>query len=373
MVLHIGAMKTGTTYLQNVLVHHAEALAAADIAFAGGTFPRQSRAVTQALQSTQDPEVRPRRWRALAREMRRSDVGTQVVSMEFLSFADAEQIRTLLKPLRGRQIDVVLGVRDQFSAIPAQWQTICRNRGRISWPMFQRHIRSTSRWSVRSRSYRTYHRAQDIEEMLALWSAAPRVNSVSVVITPGRDAPPGELWRRFCLAADLDLPELSFDGVNSNPSLGYGSCDFLRRVNPHLAELTLRRYRSLTRKLALQSLAARRSEESRPRLSRGAAEFAAARNDSIRQALLAQGIPILGELDELPVPGDVSRYPRVARQVPLRETRAAGQTAWTHLARRAAEKGLETGIERDPDDPPRSVRVLARESAQLMQVRVGRR
>src|SRR3954470_17187743 len=88
--LHIGPMKTGTTYLQAVMIANKRQLADAGVLFPGDSWARQIRAAQDVLVlQRREPVVRqkaPGSWRRLVAEMRAHE-GTSVISMEFLGFA----------------------------------------------------------------------------------------------------------------------------------------------------------------------------------------------------------------------------------------------------------------------------------------------
>ena len=83
VVLHIGTMKTGTTYLQSMLRANPDALASAG-AFYAGTLGRQSAAVQQLTDRSARRQQGP--WYRLAAKVAATD-GVAVYSQEFLSFA----------------------------------------------------------------------------------------------------------------------------------------------------------------------------------------------------------------------------------------------------------------------------------------------
>jgi hypothetical protein len=95
VVLHIGAMKTGTTFIQSVLARHPVQLAAAGVEFRAD-FRRQLHAVRRGLRG--EPAADLRLWRQLMAEARKDR--TSIVSMAFLSFARPEEVAAFLKPLR---------------------------------------------------------------------------------------------------------------------------------------------------------------------------------------------------------------------------------------------------------------------------------
>ncbi len=362
LVLHIGAMKTGTTFLQTTLERNHELLAGAGIDFTGNRFAYQTRAVSAVLKGPDEGGRRYKKWRKLVRAARQAEQDTSVVSMEFLSFADDRQIRNLLKPLNGMRVEVVMTVRDQFQVAPAQWQTHCRNNGTSDWGGYLRQIEpSRTGRSRRNDAYRTFHRAQDVDETLRRWASYKRVKRVHVVTVPGRDAPQDELWNRFFDAVRVRPPVVDFGVAAPNTSLGYGSCDLLRRLNPHLDDVPGGMYRKGMRQLAREVLAPRRDQESRPALDRRGAEYARSLNQQLRESITENGFVLHGDLDDLPVPTSLDEYDPRPVPVPQAETMAAAEAAWHYLTERAGESS-------SGDRPPRSLDALVREDARLLRV-----
>ena len=333
VVLHIGAMKTGTSFIQSVLGHNQELLAERDAVFLGGAFGAQSRAVRNLLNLPQQPARSKRRWKSLVQPVAAMDSGsTALISMEFLSFAADRHMRPFLNPLRKAEVEVILTVRDQFRVIPAQWQTYTRNFGDESWSDYLRHIEPPRGLrSAKSRAHMTFHRAQDIAPILDRWSRAHGVSKVHVVTVPPPDAPREELWLRFCAAAGIEGHGVDLDGVHDNVSLGFGSCEFLRRVNPHLADVPPRHYRLGMRALARDALVPLRDSESKPELDRRGAEYAGKLNQELREAMSDSRFELYGSLTDLPVPQDVSDFPRRTTSAPEAEIRAAAIAVLDHL------------------------------------------
>ncbi|HET8664763.1 MAG TPA: hypothetical protein VFM08_10660 [Nocardioides sp.] len=304
VVLHIGTMKSGTSFVQSALMENPGPLEAAGARYLGETFGRQAKAVRDVYQHPRRT-TRHRRWHALADEARAFPGDAALISMEFLSFAQPKQLGVLLDPFRGMEVEVVLTVRDQFRAIPAQWQTFTRNYGTDDWGTYLRRIEMTGRRARGSRAAMTFHRAQDVVSILERWSSRGDVRRVTVVTLPPPEAPREELWHRFCRATGVAAEGAVLGGLRDNISLGYASCDLLRRVNVYLEDVRPRFYRKAMRPLAREVLAPLREQESRPELDREAAELARRRNQEIRDAVRRHGHDLVGSLDDLPTPDQI--------------------------------------------------------------------
>lgn len=337
VVLHIGAMKTGTSYLQSVLGSNSPALEDAGFTFLGGKFGRQALAVRDVLNLPKTPRKNKRRWAALAEEAHKLDGRTGIVSMEFLSFAGPRHVRAFLEPLAGLEVEVVVTVRDQFRVIPAQWQTYTRNFGTDDWETYLRQIEPSRMTRQKSRASKTFHRAQDVLPALERWRATSQLATTHVMTVPLPGAPREELWHRFRAAAGIPDVAVDVEGVRDNASLGFGSCDFLRRVNTHLLDVPARHYRKGMRAVVTSALVPRRLSESRPELDLRAAKYARTRNQELRSGIADSGYRLWGSLDDLPVPDDLGVHPKSVQAVPRDEVDGAARAVWSELAAQLGE------------------------------------
>jgi hypothetical protein len=190
--------------------------------------------------------------------------------------------------------------------------------------------------------------------VLQRWSADPRVARLTVVTLPPPDAPREELWRRFCTAAQVPAEAAELGGLHENPSLGYASCDFLRRLNVHLADVKPRRYRLAMRPLTRHALAPLRESEARPELDRRGSELALRLNDRIRDAITSGGYALVGTPDDLPVSAP-SGAPVKSPVPPEDQVRRAALAVHEYVVR-------QLGVDSSPvpDDLDRSVPEIAR-------------
>ena len=328
VVLHIGAMKTGTSYVQSVLGSNKDELVDTGVEFLGG-FARQTKAVRDVLRLPKDERRNRRRWEKIARAAHDMDGHTGIVSMEFLSFAAPRHVEAFLAPLEGLDVRVLLTVRDQMRVVPAQWQTYTRNLGTDDWSSYLRAIEATPGRRTPSRAHRTFHRAQDVATIVERWSV-PGVQGIDVVTVPPSSAPRDELWRRFAQATGVRPDIADLGEVKDNESLGYAACDWLRRANPHLDDLAPRSYRRLVRPLARGVLAPLRDEQDRPRLDERAAAWARGRNQELRDLVASGRVGLVGDLDDLPVPEDLSARPGEAPAPPADQVLHCAQVVHDH-------------------------------------------
>lgn len=330
VVLHIGTMKSGTTYIQQSLSHGTQELADAGGFYVGGSFGAQLQAV-KGMMGGRDSA----KWYDLAARVARRD-GVAIYSHEFLSFLSARRVREVVESFGGTTVQVVLTVRDQHGAIPAQWQSYTRNLGTADWGTYLRQLdpAQAQRWPD-SKALRSFRRAQHVPRIVRRWVETPGVSGVTVVTLPPSGAAPTELWERFCQALELDAVAPRRALLTANESLGYASCELLRRVNPHLEHLSKRSLHS-TRDGIVNALLPLRAQEARPVLDRDGAGLARAFNQSIHHAVARHDLAVVGSLDELPVAAGPTPAPSsVPLPQPEHVLRAAAH-AWA-----ACEPGTE--------------------------------
>ncbi len=296
-------MKTGTTYLQQLMSENREALAAAGYLFPGRRWTDQSRAARDVMKRQQATSDENSPWRAMAAAMVAHPGEASVFSMEFLSFADAERAARILEPLEGAEVHAVLTVRDTTKVLPAQWQTSCRNRGTIPWPRFVNGVQHALRpdASSKSKSARVFQRTQGIVRMLGVWEAAVGARRLHVVTVPPRGSDPRLLWDRFAQVIGVDPQVCSREPVSSNASMGHASTEMLRQLNLELADLIQRDYERVVRGPLRPVLGARTSQEEPIRLNRRGARLAAQWNRRVREAIADSGARFVGDQSDLPI------------------------------------------------------------------------
>ncbi len=334
VVLHIGTMKSGTTYLQSVLGSNADAFARAGVDVVAGRFAERRARPHHAARELHGTAPGRTEWRRLVEAVDRSSADTVVVSSEFFSFLGPAAIEEAVGDLARHELTVLLAVRDQVGAIPAQWQTYTRNRGGAPFSSYVRQVADPElqhRYAASS-----FRQAQDVAAMVERWDRPGVDRFVVTTVPPSRSAPEA-IWRRFADAAGLPEMEPSFDRVAENESLGYAACDVLRRLNRHLSEMPLDDYRAMVRPLARDVLAPMRSDQGRPRLDRAGVAFALERNRAVRELLTERSTALVGDLEDLTVERDLDGHPEEVAPPDRDQVRACARAVLDHAAKRAGE------------------------------------
>jgi hypothetical protein len=265
--LHIGAMKSGTSFIQATLAANQPALAAQGVLFPGERWRDQVRGVIDALGQKRDGR-KPKRtrgaWKRITDEIE-AWRGTAVVSMEFLGPAPRARIDRLLESLAPAEVHVIITVRDLGRNIPAMWQEEIQNAATWTWPEFLRLVRSgASRRGRAKGNGRRFWRHQDTPAIARRWADAVGKERFTVVTVPHPGAPPALLWERFCSVVGIDASSCEL-APRSNPSLGAASTLLVRALNVRLAQdgaLPNPAYnRFVKHRLAKQGLSRRKAEE----------------------------------------------------------------------------------------------------------------
>jgi hypothetical protein len=301
--LHIGAMKTGTSYLQEVLRQHKPALAEDGILFPGANgWSDQVIATKDILGLHISPEIAHRAegaWERLRDEMLHHEGRASVVSMEFMSFARRERATKVVSSLKGAEVHVVLTVRDASRVIPAQWQESTQNRDVASWQEYAAAVLAGE--DRDNPAWRAFQRALNIPRILRAWSESVPPERMHVVLVPAPGSPSDLLWHRFASVIDIDVERFPALPGERNVSLGYASADLMRRVNAHLTDLEQTTYgRTVKRHLCKRILAARR-DEPKMSMNRQLGEFALDWNRTMADEIARHGCHVIGELTDLDV------------------------------------------------------------------------
>jgi hypothetical protein len=295
--LHIGSPKTGTSYIQAVLMHNRERLAEQGLLVPAGRWPEgQVQPVIDLLNSDSEGEVaRLARgaWDRFVAEARAHQGEAVILSMEFLVRAQAHHVSRILEDLAGAEVHVVLTARDLGRLMPAIWQETVQN-GR-TWP-WRRFLAACST-EESSTAALLLRRQQHLPSVLRPWQEQIPASRIHVVTVPP-SGPPGELWRRFCAVLDLDPDAFDLDVAHVNRSLGATSAELVRRVNKQAGKVDRTTGLMFKHRLAKTVLAAR-ADEPRitvpPRFRPWIRQFSRDMLDELREL----DVHVVGSLDDL--------------------------------------------------------------------------
>lgn len=298
--LHVGAPKTGTTYLQAVLWKNEERLRELGYLLPMGSFNGQYRATMDARGATDNGHLAHAQgsWDRLVDEVMDWTGGYSIVSHELMSGADEDHARAAVAKLKGAEVHVIYTARDLGRQIPAEWQEHVKHRSTIESGQFVRAVVN------RGPAANWFWHVQDPVGVLSRWGADLPRDHVHLVTVPPKGSDPTLLWSRFTQILGIDPNGCDLDIGRSNESLGVAQAEVLRRMNVALGDrLPLpgpypRFGKELLAQRILASQRDARGFSIRPRFQPWLEERSQETIDQLRAA----GFAVVGDLDEL-MPG----------------------------------------------------------------------
>ena len=319
--LHVGAPKTGTTYLQDRLYANRTRLAEHGVHYPVGVHADMFRAAVDLTNRPWAGLDTRGEWERLVGRVRRSPA-TAVVSHEILSGATRHQVARVMADFADVEVHVVYSARDIGRQLPAEWQESLKYRRRGS---FKRYVRRAQSEPRRDPSM-WFWRAHGLPDVLNRWAQGLPPERVHLVTVPHRGAHADELWQRYCRAFAIDPEWAPLEASRANPSLGIDEAVLLRKLNRRLRSTGLESgaYAEVVRQLVVHETLAHRDDMRRIVLPPAARDWA----EEVAEEWLAwvegSGIDVIGDPDELrPVFPDADAWQNPDRGRPRRVADAA--------------------------------------------------
>lgn len=345
--LHVGAPKSGTTFLQSVLWANKDGLRQEGLLLPGED-QFDAFYATMSVREVRRTKGLPARasdaWDRLVDEVAAWS-GTAVISHEFFAAASAEQAARARAALAPADVHVVMTARDYVSQLPALWQESVKVGSQSTFDSFVDEMLSGSRrgplgWD-----------GMDIVSVLDRWGSGLPAEHVHVVTVPPTGSPPDLLWTRLCEVLGLSDDGWTIPQTRRNESLGAVQVELLRRVNPHLKAPLGRagapHYKWIRRFLAEDVLVSHRGR--RFGLSAASAQVVRTMSDRAVTTIGDRGWNVVGDLADLtsqPVdsdrtdPADVSTQELLDEAVRTIADLMDRQRRADRALRRSAEKQL---------------------------------
>jgi hypothetical protein len=305
--MHVGAPKTGTTYIQGVLWSNRAALKSAGLHVIGqgrGDHYRGGHDLRDVPYNPKDP--RPDwtgAWDVLSRLARDSDAQNVVISDEHLAALTPEQVSRAVKALAPREVHVVYATRNLGRLLPSEWQEFVKHRSPLTFAEWSQKVfasrqRGPGKW---------FWSVHDPVDVVKRWSTGIPIDRIHVITLPPPGAEKNELWARFARVVGVDPAAATSFDVAANDSLGVAEAEVLRRVNIALPEEFPRwHHTGLARDVLATKILSPRSRTGRPALPPKVQEQVVARSERNLAGLAASGCEIVGSLDELKVSDDIA-------------------------------------------------------------------
>ncbi|WP_430785587.1 hypothetical protein [Actinoplanes sp. G11-F43] len=289
--VHIGAPKTGSTYVQNVLFDNAERLEKAGILIPA-TFAAHDQAMTDLREVPwRDPEAYWT-WDLLA-EKAAAFRGDVILTSEGFGAASAEQAKRAVESLQPAEVHVVVAARDLWRTFPSMWQQSIRARG--TW-RFEDFLAA-----VEKGEFEGFWEHYTANRMFLRWGDLVPPAQRHLVTVP----PPGVshdlLWQRF--AGVFGIPDglCEMTEPTANPSLGAPEIELLRRVNAALGDRYPHRmpYQRVVQQHLVKAVLQKRANNVRFGVGLDRADWVMALAEEQINQLRAYDCHIVGDLDEL--------------------------------------------------------------------------
>lgn len=299
-VLHVGAPKTGSTYLQSVLWRNRDPLLAAGVHVLGddqGEHHRASHDLRGAQFDPSDPGVDwTGAWDRMAAWATDSPAPTVVVSEEKLASLSPDQVQRAVTSMAPRIVHVVYVTRDLPGLLPSEWQEYVKHGTSTTYGAWAAKVLGSADEGPGA----WFWKVHDLESVVSRWATAVPRENIHVITMPPPTAPRDELWRRFCsvlgcsadVATDLDM--------KANPSLGLAGAEVLRRVNEALPPQLPQWHRiGVVRDVLANEVLNPLSPPGRPALPRDLVDDVMTRAERTQSLLGDLGCDVIGNADEL--------------------------------------------------------------------------
>ena len=170
VVLHVGTMKSGTTFLQNVVSNNRDVLREQGVSFVGRKWREQIKAAQDAIEhggEKQKPIDPDGPWAKRRAARCRSGPAPSLFSVEFFGARKSAKIEQIVASFGDTPLTIVLTVRDLARSIPSMWQESVQNGGRATWEDYLRAVREERRDDPVGQSF---WRQQGVAGMARRWA-----------------------------------------------------------------------------------------------------------------------------------------------------------------------------------------------------------
>ncbi|NND02423.1 MAG: hypothetical protein HKN91_06505 [Acidimicrobiia bacterium] len=238
LVVHIGAPKTGTTYLQSLLWANKAHLADQGVLLPGDRQRFHFRAGAdlygdQGLERTRGPGTAGY-WKKFVKAVKRSSAATVVLTDERLAGLPPSGVELVRELSDEREIHIIYGVRNLASLLPSAWQTQVRHGTKQPFLDWTKRILTSAPGDEDRPQFWERH---DVADVVRRWSeAVSEPSHIHVLTVPARSAGPDELWKRFAKAGGFPSTLPVMEAPRINTTLDYAQTEFMRRVNAELAD-----------------------------------------------------------------------------------------------------------------------------------------
>ncbi|WP_199432564.1 hypothetical protein [Qaidamihabitans albus] len=296
---HVGAPKTGTTYLQLVLQQNRKALAGNGVLYPydehGDSF-RSTIDFRGIGWAGRGPGEHAGTWDRVAERCRAWSGSTVIVSNELLGGATVERIKAGLASVQPAEVHVIFSARDLARQLVSDWQEHIKHKHLVTLEDFVGDLVEKG-FDAPEPFGEMFWGLHDAAYVLQNWAEVVPRENIHIVTVPQQGAPRDTLWRRFCEVTGLDPEGYDTTVPRSNSSMGVAETELLRRINADVADLPADSYDQLVRIQLAENILGRQS----PGLSLPPerADWVRQRSRDLIDELKRAGYHVEGDLEEL--------------------------------------------------------------------------
>jgi hypothetical protein len=354
--VHVGTMKSATTYLQELAHGNAQRLAEQGVLWPSPDLPFL--ALAELLGRDQERPGHAGAWAELVRSIA-DHPGTGVFSNELLAPIGRASVRRIVAAFQPAEVGIVITARDLSRVIPSHWQTTLKNGSTTPWAQFAAAVcaepaqRAAVARNLDIGSW--FWRRHDVPAIIDRWSRQVPPQQITVVTVPPAGSDPRLVGERFARTIGV-----STDGFkqpqHDNSSVGAYSAELLRRLNATDHGFQRHHFRwGVKESLVRRGLAVRADSEPRFGLAADQLAWVRERADRMIDEIASSGVTVVGDLNDLrPPPAGRSEAvdPASASDDDLLHAALAGLAGLVHVA---AEQQLERerSLRENAAQPPR--------------------
>lgn len=322
--LHIGTMKSGTSYLQSILKRNRRSLADAGMLTARYLVPAISDILERAGKTLRTDFQG--QWSRVVTEIDEWPGQAAIASQEFLCSVSQLEAQRIVGTLPGHKFTVIITARDLARVIPSHWQTSVKGSKVWSFAEYVPIVLDGGSSRPERRTSSAFWRHHDVPRAIEVWASAVGIDNIVLITVPQSGAPTDLLWRRFAEVIGVDPEGYDYEpDAKSNVSLDYAETEMLRAVNASVRRrLSPLEYRDLVNRYIanrlLRTAPSGEGKADRPRLGPDNHARVAARAEQMVTDIRNSGVRVVGDLDELLVPpftGDASLGEELGPQQPI--------------------------------------------------------
>ena len=298
---HVGAPKTGTTYIQQVLWHNRRRLAKNGMCYPLDHPTAHFTATLDLCQRKWGGRWDPSwdgSWERVANRIQEWEGDRAIFSGELMGLATTAQARLAVESVQPAEVHVVFTARDFARQLPSDWQEQIKHRHTVTLTKFVDDLVVLGPKAPRPFG-ELFWGLHDAAHVLAKWEGIVPIENIHVVTVPQSSARADLLWRRFSTLCGLDPDAYDLDVPRDNTAMGVVETEFLRRFNATSGKALTHEHGPLINNLVGQRLLANRAGKQPIRMPRQYNDWIAERSSRLIAQIRGSGYDVRGDLGEL--------------------------------------------------------------------------